>query len=299
MKRFKRAASALVMMTAMVVGISVLQVPAEAGVSPRVVSNVDAVKNAENAALAKGLAHGVHDTRAKHVQQFNGIVAVDNGGGGAIGLMTPKGSVVRSLSAKGAARIINPVLWNGDGSYTYDLILPDMGVARLEKNGSVSLLIGRKVIGSIAKPWALDAQRNVVPTEFVLNGKVLTQRVDPLPHSTYPIVSDPAIYLKQGWVTSSWYLSKYWTKRIADKVARYANATNAAIAGAFALACAPISGPGAIVCGAVGAVLGGFAIDQFMEARKRGVCIRIRVPRTQITTPLGIYVDGTSNCKAY
>lgn len=292
MNRIKRLVAAFVaVFVALSVGAVAMAAPAHA-------ATTDVVAKAEAVALAKGLTFGKYNAKAKHVQQFSGVVAVDNGGGGAIGITVPKGSKVRPLADKGAARIINPLLWNGDGSYTYDLILPDKGVLQLERNGSVSILVGRKAVGRIAKPWAIDAAGNVVPSNFTLNGKVLTQRVNPLPHSAFPVVSDPAIYLKSGWVTSSWYLSKYWTKRIADKVARYANAANATIAAVFAAACAPISGPGAVVCGAVGAVLGGFAIDQFMEARKRGVCIRIRVPRTQITTPIGIYVDGTSNCKA-
>ncbi len=147
----------------------------------------------------------------------------------------------------------------------------------------------------IAAPWARDAAGRSVRTWFEVDGTTLVQHVE---HhgAKYPVVADPDTH-DCGWVTCSYYIGRARTRSIANSVARYANASNAAIAGAFALACAPIGGIGAVVCGVIGAIAGGFAIDQFMEARRTGKCIRIRYIRgtTQVT---GIYVDGGGHCKS-
>ena len=90
-----------------------------------------------------------------------------------------------------------------------------------------------------------------------------------------------------------------WTRTIADKVQRYQNSSNAAIAGAFAGACFPVGGWPALACGVAGAVYGGFAIDQFVQARNTGACIRLRYIRPVASQqPQGvlIYVDRSSNC---
>jgi hypothetical protein len=114
-------------------------------------------------------------------------------------------------------------------------------------------------------------------------------------------LSRTGVNMSCGWVTCSAYLGRGLTRSIADKVARYQNTSNAAIAGAFAGACFPAGGWPALACGTAGAVYGGFAIDQFTHARNTNACIRLRFlrPVAGVNTPNGvaIYVDRSKNCK--
>ena len=103
-----------------------------------------------------------------------------------------------------------------------------------------------------------------------------------------------------GVVTCSAYLSRGTTRAIADKVARYQNASTASIAGAFAGACFPVGGWPALACGTAGAIFGGFAVDQFVQARNTNACIRLRYVRpigAQQPQGVLIYVDRSKNCK--
>ncbi len=62
--------------------------------------------------------------------------------------------------------------------------LPDGSIATLDSSGNIS--------GVIELPWAIDAEGVPVPTEYSVDGLVLTQTVD---HTSgvfaYPIVADP------------------------------------------------------------------------------------------------------------
>jgi len=116
-------------------------------------------------------------------------------------------------------------------------------------------------------------------------------KIDPTTNATTPY----GVYTCD-WISCSHYLKRSVTRTIADKVARYQNASTATIAGAFAVACAPLGGVGAAVCGAVGGIYGGYAIDQFLAARSRNACIRLR--QILVGPPIiYIYVDNGANCK--
>jgi hypothetical protein len=110
----------------------------------------------------------------------------------------------------------------------------------------------------------------------------------------------PGVSTKCGVVTCSAYLSRGTTRSIANKLARYQNASNAAIASAAGAAFFPAGGFPALACAAAGAIYGGFAVDQFLRARDTNACIRLRYLRQVTpTTPKGvaIYVDRSNNCK--
>ena len=100
-----------------------------------------------------------------------------------------------------------------------------------------------------------------------------------------------------GWVTCSVYIYRGTTASMGNFLKRYTNASAAAIAGAFAVACAPIGGVSAVVCAAVGAVFGGLAIDQFVTATNQHACIRIRYLGIFPNTLTGIYVDNGGYCR--
>lgn len=50
-----------------------------------------------------------------------------------------------------------------------------------------------EVLGSIAEPWAVDAEGKRVPTTFEFSGGELTQRIHPTTNVTYPVVADPRL----------------------------------------------------------------------------------------------------------
>lgn len=110
--------------------------------------------------------------------------------------------------------------------YTYAL---DPGtVAHLEEDGSVSLtqeatltlpdtgetVTGPAMVGSIAAPWAVDAEGRPVPTHYEVNGSTVIQVVD---HTTagvtYPVVADPQF--SRSWANSYIWFNRAETKTIA------------------------------------------------------------------------------------
>ena len=104
----------------------------------------------------------------------------------------------------------------------------------------------------------------------------------------------PALSIHCGTVTCSTYLSRAETAAIAGGVGRYQNASNAANGAAFSETCTS-TGVGALAaagCGAIGAVYGGYAVDQFVEAARTGSCVRMvypKVPDIRGVSPLVPY----------
>jgi hypothetical protein len=70
----------------------------------------------------------------------------------------------------------------------------------------------------------------------------------------------------------------------------------ATVAGGFAVACSPLGGVGAVVCGAVGAIWGGYAIDQFNYAAAHNQCIAIKYNRIGWPTVLGFGPNNSGYC---
>jgi hypothetical protein len=50
-------------------------------------------------------------------------------------------------------------------------------------------------IGTVAAPWAFDAQGRAVATEYIVRGGSLVQVVTPDAETVYPIVADPSVRL--------------------------------------------------------------------------------------------------------
>ena len=258
------------------------------------------------------------------------IVSLRNGTGGAIGIGLPvaassdpgqpaaDGSVVFTDATPGVDVTVQALAGGGVRALTtintadasqdlvYPLALPNGDTAQVNDTGGVDFVRpmadtgGATVIdGGISAAWAVDANGNEVPTTYEVTGDAVVQHVDPAADAAYPITADPAVYLDKGWVTASWYVSRYWTKRIGAAVGRYGNASPAVIAGVFAAACFPLVGPFAVACGIAGGIYGGFAIDQFVWAASHNECVRFRVVNhSPYTGVLGIYVDNTSYCQS-
>jgi len=97
-------------------------------------------------------------------------------------------------------------------------------------------------------------------------------------------------------VACTLYIYRGSVKTIDNAVARYANASLAVIAGAFAIACAPLGGVGAVVCATIGAVLGGYAIDQFNYAAAHNQCIAVDFVVTPVPFVWNLHPDNGGNC---
>jgi hypothetical protein len=98
-----------------------------------------------------------------------------------------------------------------------------------------------------------------------------------------------------GYVSCTAYINRHSVKAIDDKVSKYANTNAGAIGGAFALACAPIAGVGAIVCGAIGVTEGGYAIDQFNIAAANDECVAIKYSAVGAPLSGGLTVDANNS----
>ena len=191
------------------------------------------------------------------------------------------------------------IIDNADAPTEYRF--PMAGATHLTANpdGGLTVWNGTTIVATVAAPWATDANRAPVTTRYRIDGTTIIQTVH---HhgAAYPIVADPAFREDCGWVTCSVYLSRSTTRSIADVVGRYPNASMGTIAFALALACAPIGGIGAVVCAGAAGVYGGFAIDQFIEARRLNRCIRVRyTEQIGVAPPVitGIYVDSSKFCE--
>lgn len=179
--------------------------------------------------------------------------------------------------------------------YRYNLDVPAGGSVAQDAGGSISVRDqqGDQVAG-IAPAWATDANGQSLPTSYSVDGTTVLQHVN-LDGATFPVVADPAFTVDCGWVTCSYYLSRAVTKKIANKLGRYQNASTATIAAIAGAACAPATPVAAAICAGAGAIYGGFMIDQFMSAKRKNKCIRYRVLRGGSLG--GIYVDASGFCK--
>ena len=59
-------------------------------------------------------------------------------------------------------------------------------------DGSVSVSDGRKFLGAIDFPWAVDAAGRALPTRYEVSGSTLTQIVDTR-EAEFPVVADPTV----------------------------------------------------------------------------------------------------------
>ncbi|MFK4362358.1 hypothetical protein ABH939_005893 [Rhodococcus sp. 27YEA6] len=82
-------------------------------------------------------------------------------------------------------------------SYTFTLDVPEGLSTRVAADGDVEIFGVAEgvdiVFGSIAAPWAKDANGANVPTSFQVNGNTLTQTVEHNGGTAYPVTADPKL----------------------------------------------------------------------------------------------------------
>lgn len=115
--------------------------------------------------------------------ESNGIVAYDDSSRASSQLIQP-------LSA--GFRVIR-ILENSQASedYTYEISIPK-GAVLEPVFGSIRVVRGDEIIGSLKTPWALDALGNELPTSYALDGNRVTQHIDVTEDTVFPVVADPA-----------------------------------------------------------------------------------------------------------
>ncbi|WP_017581620.1 DUF4258 domain-containing protein [Nocardiopsis valliformis] len=76
--------------------------------------------------------------------------------------------------------------------YRFDLDLPEGGeLVELEDGGAFVLDGNGDMVGTVAPPWAVDADGSPLPTELTVQGDSLVQRVEFGEDTVYPVVADP------------------------------------------------------------------------------------------------------------
>lgn len=118
-----------------------------------------------------------------HVEA-NGIVSYNNN----------NGSSTVSIVKQDTSVQLNTIIQNATApkAYKYQVSMPASAHLAANDDGSVAVLNAEGgLLGGIGAPWALDANKQPVPTHYEISGNSLTQIVDHSSANTYPVVADP------------------------------------------------------------------------------------------------------------
>ena len=95
-------------------------------------------------------------------------------------------------------------------TYDFDVLMPDGSLLALTEEGAVDIIGSDGIaVGTFNKPWALDAQGKQVATHYQINGRTISQVIQPNADTVYPIIADPKF--TWGWVTGTIYFDKWET----------------------------------------------------------------------------------------
>ncbi|NJP53101.1 hypothetical protein HCJ93_24290 [Streptomyces sp. SBST2-5] len=93
--------------------------------------------------------------------------------------------------------------------HRFELDLPDETWLRPKDDGGFDIIEAgeggeESVAGSIAAPWAKDAQGRPVPTRYTADGHTLLQEIYTAPDTAFPVVADPKITFGWGVYINMW-----------------------------------------------------------------------------------------------
>jgi hypothetical protein len=115
----------------------------------------------------------------------------------------------------GSVRMLT-IIDNSDApiSYDYKISVPNGGKVQITSDGGAVVLDKtQRVIATVDRPWAKDADGRPVQTWFAANGTTLTQYVKHTsPGVIYPVTADP--HYSWGWSGVTLYFSKSETRYI-------------------------------------------------------------------------------------
>jgi hypothetical protein len=90
---------------------------------------------------------------------------------------------------------------------------------RLEpaQDGSLIVVDGRDVVGTVAAPWARDARGRSLPTHYEQQGEGGLRQVVDTRGATFPVVADPK-YSLGFYRVPVWYVEYYWSEMWTNKL---------------------------------------------------------------------------------
>ena len=153
------------------------------------------VRSAVDAALKKRPGLVPADAVTSDTSIAAGYLAEANGPDTLVTVSANQGEKSIIKSSKSSTSLIT-VLDSGS-SASFDMKLPQGYKAKVERDGSVSLLSSgnNHSIRFIEAPWAVDATGKALKTEYQVKGSTLVQSIA-TDGATYPIVADPQF----GWM---------------------------------------------------------------------------------------------------
>ncbi len=127
---------------------------------------------------------------AGDAQVVDGVMVYDNGNGS---------STTPLVQDDGSVQILT-MLADADAptSYEYPFDLAPGASLAMTGQGGVDIVEADGIVsGSIAAPWAIDANGQAVPTHYLVVGDTLTQVIDFDSSTSFPVVADPTF--SSGW----------------------------------------------------------------------------------------------------
>ncbi|MEU3945958.1 hypothetical protein [Streptomyces sp. NPDC029526] len=93
--------------------------------------------------------------------------------------------------------------------HRFELDLPDGASLRPDDDGGFDIVEQGEdgeetVAGSVAAPWAKDAQGRPVPTRYTAEGHTLVQDIDTNENTAFPVVADPKVTFGWGVYINMW-----------------------------------------------------------------------------------------------
>ncbi|MGN6301871.1 MAG: hypothetical protein ACTHN8_12360 [Angustibacter sp.] len=101
------------------------------------------------------------------------------------------------------------------------------------QDGSLIVVDGRDVVGTVAAPWARDARGRSLPTHYELQADGALRQVVDTRGASFPVVADPH-YSLGFYRVPVWYIEYYWSEMWRNKLLMdHYGAPAAAVVGAF------------------------------------------------------------------
>lgn len=117
---------------------------------------------------------------------------------------------VAATDSTGISVLIEIASRTSSHEHQFDIGLPAGARLFMSEDGSIDVLgDDRYSIGTFEAPWAIDANGNMIPTWYNIEGDTITQVVESNNSTVYPVIADPKF--TWGWVTGTVYFNRQET----------------------------------------------------------------------------------------